>query len=173
MLMLFLPRSILSIVLPSHAIGAAPHLAETLASLGLLKFWLDWDWPAAETAFRDAIRLDSSYGLAHRVLGIVLSQMGQHTAAQSAMRHARELDPMDFVHLAGLPGRSARIVNSDLTSSLAADRLILVDDPDYLLDFELLASRDLRALPSAQGGGQPNLHRRVSRGTRNEHFDEV
>lgn len=63
-----------------------------------MKFWLDWDWSAAETAFRNAITLDPSYGLAHRTLGIVLSGMTQHEAALSAVRRARELDPLDFVH---------------------------------------------------------------------------
>ncbi len=82
----------------AHAISAARNLAEAQASLGLMKFWLDWDWEAAETAFRNAIRLDPGYGLAHRTLGILLSHMKRHEAALAAMQTARELDPLDFVH---------------------------------------------------------------------------
>ena len=84
----------------AHALGAAPNLAEAQTSLGFLKFWLDWDWVAAETAFRNAIALDPSYSVAHRTLAIVLSHMGQHKAALSAAQCARELDPLDFVHYA-------------------------------------------------------------------------
>jgi TolB-like protein/tetratricopeptide (TPR) repeat protein len=84
----------------ANAIRAAPNLAEAQTSLGLVKFWLDWDLVGAEAAFRKAILLDPSYGLAHRTLAIVLSCMARHDAAMSATRHARELDPIDFVHLA-------------------------------------------------------------------------
>ncbi len=82
----------------AHAVGAAPDLAETQTSLGLLKFWLDWDWAAAETACRRAIALDSSCGLAHRMLGVVFSALSRHEDAFRAMRRARELDPFDFTH---------------------------------------------------------------------------
>lgn len=82
----------------ARATGAAPNLAEAQASLGLMKFWLDWDWVAAETAFRNAITLNPGYGVAHRTLAIVLSSMAQHQAALSAAQLARRLDPLDFVH---------------------------------------------------------------------------
>ncbi len=82
----------------AHAIGAGLNLAEAQSSLGFVKFWIDWDWPAAETALRKAIILDPSYGVAHRLLGIVLSHMARHDEAVLVMRRARELDPLDFVH---------------------------------------------------------------------------
>ena len=72
----------------AHAAGAAPNLAETQISLGVLKFWLDWDWAGAETACRRAIALDSSSGLAHRMLGVVLSALARHEDALAAMRRA-------------------------------------------------------------------------------------
>src|SRR6202049_518394 len=50
----------------ARAIRARPDLAETQSSVGLVKFWLDWDWAAAETALRNATALDPSYALAHR-----------------------------------------------------------------------------------------------------------
>ena len=82
-----------------HAIRAEPELAETQASLGLLKFWLDWDWPAAEAANRKAIRLDPAYSLAYRMLGIVVGHIGEHPdEAQEAMNRARALDPLQAMH---------------------------------------------------------------------------
>ena len=78
----------------TQAIRADPNLAESQHALGILKWHLDWDWPAAETALRRAVALDPSSAPAHMTLGHVLSQMGRHADAQPAMRRARELDPL-------------------------------------------------------------------------------
>jgi TolB-like protein/Flp pilus assembly protein TadD len=78
-----------------RAVGANPNLAEVQAALGYLKWALEWDWPAAETAFRRAIDLDPRFGPAHTTLGHVLSQSGRHSEALAAMRRARELDPQN------------------------------------------------------------------------------
>jgi hypothetical protein len=51
-------------------------------------------------SLRTAIALDSSYSLAHRLLGIVLSHSRRHEDAIWAVRPARELDPPDFTHRA-------------------------------------------------------------------------
>jgi DNA-binding winged helix-turn-helix (wHTH) protein/TolB-like protein/Flp pilus assembly protein TadD len=82
----------------AQALVFGPDLAETQTALGTVSYWLDWDWPAAETAYRKAIDLDSSYSQAHRLLGIVLGTMGRHEEARRAMSHARELDlyPMQY-----------------------------------------------------------------------------
>jgi DNA-binding winged helix-turn-helix (wHTH) protein/tetratricopeptide (TPR) repeat protein len=82
-----------------NAISAEPELAETQTSLGMLKFWLEWDWVAAENCFRKAIRLDPSYSLAHRMLGIVLAHNGRSPEeARIAMSRARSLDPLEPMH---------------------------------------------------------------------------
>ena len=120
-----------------HAVGAAPGLAQAQASSGLVKFWLDWDWPAAETAFRKAMALDPSYSLAHRTLGIVLSCMKRHQEAQSAVRTARELDPLDFVHQA----LSAQIAffAGDYPSAVEFARQASVLDPEFWVGYYQLA----------------------------------
>jgi DNA-binding winged helix-turn-helix (wHTH) protein/Flp pilus assembly protein TadD len=89
----------------AHAVNADPRLAEGQTSLGFVKFWLDWEWPAAETAFRQAIDLDPNYSLAHRLLGIVLAHMRRYEEAGSAICRARELDPL----LAGHHALSSQI----------------------------------------------------------------
>ena len=43
----------------AHAVASGPDLAETQTALGTVHYWLDWDWPAAETAFRKAISAGS------------------------------------------------------------------------------------------------------------------
>ncbi len=80
----------------AHAVSAGPNLAETQVSVGLFKVWLDWDYAAAETAYRKAIALDPRSGLAYLVLGVVLSLSMRHEEAVAALRCARELDPLDF-----------------------------------------------------------------------------
>lgn len=121
----------------THAISAAPNLAEAQASLGLMKFWLDWDWEASETAFRNAIRLDPGYGLAHRTLGVLLSHMKRHDAALSAMQTARELDPLDFVHHA----LSAQVAFGarDYPAAVAFARRANVLDPEFWVGYYQLA----------------------------------
>jgi Flp pilus assembly protein TadD len=79
----------------ARAVGANANLGETQQAVGHLNWLLDWDWAAAETAYRLAIRLDPSNASAHRSLGHALSQSGQHTEAESAMRRARELEPLE------------------------------------------------------------------------------
>ena len=121
----------------AHAVGAAPNLAEAQTSLGFLKFWLDWDWVSAETAFRNAIALDPSYGVAHRTLAIVLSHLGRHEAALSAAQCARELDPLDFAHCA----LSAQVAFNARDYPAAAEfaRRATVLDPAFWVGYYQLA----------------------------------
>jgi TolB-like protein/DNA-binding winged helix-turn-helix (wHTH) protein/Tfp pilus assembly protein PilF len=78
----------------ARAVEAGPDLAEPQTVLGQVKFFLEWDWPAAEAAFRRAIAFDPSHAVAHRYLAHVLSQAGRHAEAAVAMRRARTLDPL-------------------------------------------------------------------------------
>jgi len=81
-----------------RAVAADPNSPDTQTSMGLVKLWFDWDWVAAETAFRKAIMLDPSYSMAYRMLGIVSAHMGSHEEACLAIRRARELDPLSAAH---------------------------------------------------------------------------
>jgi len=78
----------------NRATAADPNLAECHVSDGFVKFWLDWEWPSSVAAFRRAIHLNPQYGLAHRLLGIVLSHMDARKEAQKAVQRAIELDPL-------------------------------------------------------------------------------
>lgn len=113
----------------SHAVKAEPYLAEVQTSLGSLKFWLDWDWPAAEVAYRKAIQLDPGYPLGHRMLGVVLSHMCRHEEAQAAIRRARELDPLYVMHqsLSSQIAFAAR----DYPTAVQYARQAVAIDPDF------------------------------------------
>ena len=79
----------------SEALRAGADLAEVQTSQGLLNFWLEWNWPAAEHAYRQAVSLNSGYALGHLALANVRSHLGRHSAAAEEMRRAREVDPLD------------------------------------------------------------------------------
>jgi TolB-like protein/DNA-binding winged helix-turn-helix (wHTH) protein/tetratricopeptide (TPR) repeat protein len=78
----------------SEAVRAAPDLAEAQFAFGYVKWMFDWDWPAAERAFRQATDRDPRYAQAHLTLGHALSQMGRHAEAVPAAGRARELEPL-------------------------------------------------------------------------------
>jgi tetratricopeptide (TPR) repeat protein len=83
-----------------RAIQVAPDLAETQTSHGFVKFWLDWEWNAAEAAFRNAILLNPSYSLAHRMLGLILMHLCRHDESMAAAKRGRELDPLNMAQQA-------------------------------------------------------------------------
>jgi TolB-like protein/tetratricopeptide (TPR) repeat protein len=78
-----------------QAVRANPQLSEAQLASGYVSWVMDWDWRAAETAFRRAVELDPSNAAAHRTLGHALSQLRRQDEAKAAMRQARELEPLE------------------------------------------------------------------------------
>jgi TolB-like protein len=120
-----------------RAARAGPDLAETQSSVGLVKFWFDWDWAGAETALRNAIERDLSYALAHRNLGVVLSHSGRHEEARSAVRRGRELDPLYAPHVA----LSSQIEFNarDYPAAIQFARRATILDPEFSISYIQLA----------------------------------
>ena len=116
-----------------RALRADPQLAEAQTALGRVHFWLDWNWPAAEAAFRRAIGLNESYGRAHVMLGHLLSQTGRHADAIAALRRARELDPLDPMTHA----TSAQVAYQagDYSSALEHARRATVIDAEFWIGY--------------------------------------
>ena len=116
-----------------HAVAADANLAETQTSLGFVKFWIEWDWPAAESAFRKATILDANYSLGHRMLGIVLSHMQRPAEAVKAIGRARQLDPL----LAGHHALSSQIAFSGRDFAVAERfaRQSITIDPEFWIGY--------------------------------------
>lgn len=113
----------------ARAIAAEPDLAEAQTSQGFVKFWFDWEWSAAEAAYRKAIPLDPNYPLSHRMLGIVLAHMGRHQEAKVAMRRAREIEPRLAVHQA-LSAYLA-FLEGDFDAAIQFGRRSILIAPDF------------------------------------------
>lgn len=116
-----------------QAVRADPNLAEAQFSLGYLNWVLEWDWTAAEAAFRRAIALDPRYPQAHLVLGHSLSQMGRHSEAAPLTRRARELDPLNaMTHaLSSQVAFQAR----DYSAAVEYARQAIVIDPEFWIGY--------------------------------------
>ncbi|HKX33307.1 MAG TPA: winged helix-turn-helix domain-containing protein, partial [Blastocatellia bacterium] len=73
-------------------------LAEALTSLAHVRTNYEWDWPAAERAFKQAIQLAPDYATAHQWYAAhCLTPLGRSDAALREMRLARELEPLSLV----------------------------------------------------------------------------
>lgn len=68
-------------------------LAEAHTSLAIIKHSYDWDWPGAESEFKQAIALNSNYATAHHWYSHYLVAMGRLDEAVSELERARDLDP--------------------------------------------------------------------------------
>jgi TolB-like protein/Flp pilus assembly protein TadD len=72
-------------------------LAEAHASMGFIRYRLDWDWLAAEKEYRRAIELSPNCPKVHYWLSMCLRTMGRLDEALAEARLAHEIDP--FMHI--------------------------------------------------------------------------
>ena len=70
------------------------------SSLAFVKFWLDWDWPSAETGFRAAIALDPATPWRIARWASSSRTWAAHAEAAIAARQACQLDPLHAGHFA-------------------------------------------------------------------------
>jgi TolB-like protein/tetratricopeptide (TPR) repeat protein len=72
-------------------------LAEAHGSLGMVRFWYDWDWGAAEAAFRRALELNANCAVVHQWYAAFLNAMGQFAQATVQQQTAQDLDPLSLI----------------------------------------------------------------------------
>lgn len=72
-------------------------LPEAHASLGMVLFFDEWDWPKAEREFRRAIELDPDYAIAHSWYALDLLAMGRSREAIRQAQIAHDLDPLSLI----------------------------------------------------------------------------
>lgn len=85
-----------------RALRMDPSLAEGHAALAHIKFFYDWDFPAAEAEYRRALELNSGSADAHHFYGVMLMWTGRLHEAAEQLREAEVLDPLSSVNAAAL-----------------------------------------------------------------------
>lgn len=70
-----------------------PELAEAYTASGALKFWYDWDWTAAEQAFKKALLLNPNSARAYFEYVPFLAAMQREKEGLVMIEKALELDP--------------------------------------------------------------------------------
>ncbi len=70
---------------------------EVQTALGFVRFRIDWNWGAAESAFVRACKLSPGHAAAHHRYALLLSALGRHGEATEEIRRAHELDPLSLI----------------------------------------------------------------------------
>ncbi len=78
------------------ALSLDDQLAEAHASLGLVKFYYDWDWKEAEAEFKKALELNPGYAQAHQYYADFVKSFGRFDEALKEMKEALTLDPLSY-----------------------------------------------------------------------------
>jgi len=94
------------------AIALDPDFSDAHVWMALYKEFHDWDYPAAEREFRQAIELDPNNAVAHDFYGNFLDLMGRLPEGAREELRAQELDPGDDHLMDGynLRGEYARVL---------------------------------------------------------------
>jgi serine/threonine-protein kinase len=79
-----------------RALHLDPTLGEAHAAQGMLEFYFEWNWPAAEREFRRALALNPSDQHAHHMYANYLLAMGRFDEALAERSRALELDPLSI-----------------------------------------------------------------------------
>lgn len=78
------------------ALEIDPTLAEPHVSLAHTLYYYDRDWAGAEREFKEAIKLNPRYAVAHHWYAIYLTVVGRQQEALAEIKRAQELDPLSL-----------------------------------------------------------------------------
>jgi Flp pilus assembly protein TadD len=116
-----------------HAVRANAGLSEAQHVSGQVKWFYEWDFRAADAAFRKAVTLDPSNAWAHSMFGHALSQLGRHDEARTAMTRARTLEPLSPLHYA--MSSQVAFQARDMVSAANHARRALAIDPELWVSY--------------------------------------
>jgi DNA-binding winged helix-turn-helix (wHTH) protein/TolB-like protein len=113
-----------------NALELDESLAEAHATLGIIKFRFEWDFPGAEREFKRSVELDPSYAMAHLWYALYLAAMNRMNEADAEMERAARLDPLSITISNGLGDYYFHKRQYD--RSIEQHRKTLEIDPTYL-----------------------------------------
>lgn len=119
------------------ALELAPDLAEAHTAMGWVKTFYDWDWKTAEAEFKQAIRLNKNYAIAHHYYALFLLAMQRFDEGLEQMNIALSLDPLATIIGTSLGAAYyfARAYDQSIAKYLKA----LEFDPDFAIAHAFLA----------------------------------
>jgi tetratricopeptide (TPR) repeat protein len=79
-----------------RALELDPSLGEAHVAQGMIEFYFEWNWPAAEREFQRAVALNPSDQHAHHMYANYLIAMGRVEEGLAERRRALELDPLSI-----------------------------------------------------------------------------
>jgi TolB-like protein/Tfp pilus assembly protein PilF len=112
------------------ALSLDDHLAEAHASLGLVKFYYEWDWNGAEAEFKKALELNPGYAQAHQYYADFVKSFGRFDEALGEMKKALTLDPLSYSINTGI----GHVLYLSRQYDLAVDqyRKVVESDPSFV-----------------------------------------
>lgn len=113
-------------------------LAQAHHELGILIFWYDWDWAAAEREMKRAVELDANYTM----YGLYLAAMGNREEAIRAQELTNRHSPLDLqfgMDLSGIYLAAGRV-----DQSIEQSRKTIELDPNYWGGYQELGLALLR-----------------------------
>lgn len=82
--------------LASKALELDESIPEAHLSMGIVEFYLEWDWSKAEIEYKRALELNPSFVDAHNNYGIYLANLGRIAEAMAETKRILELDPLSL-----------------------------------------------------------------------------
>jgi TolB-like protein/Tfp pilus assembly protein PilF len=110
-----------------RALERDDKLAEAHASLGYILTNYYWNWPEAESQFKQAIELNPNYAMAHNWYSQYLGFMGRPEEALRESKRAQEIDPLSPWTNSGFISFLARRYDEGIAESQKALEL----DPQF------------------------------------------
>ncbi len=112
-----------------RALALEPDLPEAHVSLGAILSWYEWDFDAADAAFRRAIELGPQNAFAHYWYAILLNLINRPDEARARIDAALQLDPLALQIRNGLANQYQW--HGDYEAAIREYRDILRIDPAF------------------------------------------
>jgi serine/threonine-protein kinase len=145
-----------------RALELDPEESRAYVALGDVHRLLDWDWHAAEAAYRRATELNPNSEAAHRAYGVLLTVNGRFDQAIDEVDRAVALDPLCLV--VGSSAAWVRYIAGDYAA--VVERCLVLIDMDrsygYSLARRLLSAAYLQTGRTAEAVDLPELARAAS-----------
>lgn len=113
----------------TRALRIDDSLGEAHTSLGLARYWYEWNWRAAEQEFLRAIELNPSYAPAHHWYGSLLCTLGRLDEAHVQHKLARQMDPLSLI--IGMGAADPFFYGRQYDHAIAHLRAILEQEPRF------------------------------------------